>query len=208
MGRIPELDGKKKICYKCGSVQSSRFYVHENVGGYLEWECNICHRDSPYSHNSARKSVANWRNKNVDPYSKDGKGFIGEMIVASTLSLKNCNIELDNFHAKFDVSPHDLYGKIQVKTATLIKNKWDFSKFTNIDFDTVFLVCMDGNIPWKNVERIYAIPVYIATQRTGINIYKTTFENSWHKKFRIDEISYNNTFHNMKLENCPILKAI
>ncbi len=71
-------------------------------------------------------------------------------------------------------------------------------------FDNLFAICMDDCWPWKNVEMVYAIPWEVACGNIRFSIYKESFKNEWCEEFRIDEKPFNDTYHNMKLSDCPI----
>ncbi len=58
---------------------------------------------------------------------------------------------------------------------------------------------MDRNEPWKNVEKVYIIPIAEFYDITGITIYKyTRLRASKWEKFRIGEDPFNEIWHNMK----------
>ena len=209
---------------RCCICRSTDTYIYPD--GYSQWNahkcdkynctryiCNKCrskeyYRDivkfDPNSSDNWKKSVRKFRNKQIDPKSETGKGFIGEMIVAKTRGLKNCNLELDNFNAVFDLSVDSFYGRIQVKTASLINGKWEFGLSYNQEYDTIFLICMGKY--WKNVERVYAIPWEKCVNIRNIAIYDRTPGGSQWDKFRVGEEQYEDTYQDMKLENCPVLK--
>jgi len=67
------------------------------------------------------------------------------------------------------------------------------------------LICMDDNWPWKNVEKVYAIPWEIVGYKKGIQIGKD-YKKFLYDEFRIDERPFNDIYHKMKLENCPVLR--
>lgn len=154
------------------------------------------------------RSSAGWRHGQLDPSSPPGKGFIGAYIVAKTYGLEDCNIKMNTFRFYIDLSKHSKYGYIEVKTATLNRKNgnWSFSKFDEKDFDTLFLVCMDENDPWKSVKRVYAIPWEDAINRSSIKIYENPSRSAWYDKYKIDEKSFEDTYSNMKLENCKVLR--
>lgn len=92
---------------------------------------------------------------------------------------------------------------------------WSIFKIRNKKFHTLFGLCMDKYEPWKDVDRMYVIPIddlYKHNCEDGINVYRDWYKLrklsrfEWIEKFRIDERPYNNTYRNMKLENCKILR--
>ena len=151
--------------------------------------------------------MAKYKMRQLSIYSKVGKGFIGEQIVAKARNIKNCNMETGNFHHKFDLLDIE-YGRIQVETFSLKRGGWGF-KFGHTNkgsFDNAFLLCMDDNEPWRDVERVYVIPEEETFGRSTLNIIKNPSRTVWYEIFRIDERPYNDAYHHMKLENCKVLK--
>jgi len=159
------------------------------------------------------KASSDWRTGNLDPSSAPGRGFIGAQIVAKTLGVDDCGIKMNNFCFYIDLSKHTIYGYSEVKARTLDKKrgKWNVSdtyrELNDITYDTLFVVCMDEYWPWKNVRRVYAIPWEVISHKTGFDIYQDPPKRAdpWYEEFRIDEKPFNDTYHNMKLSDCPIL---
>lgn len=71
---------------------------------------------------------------------------------------------------------------------------------------------MDNNEPWKNIERVYAIPYIQMAGEYRIYIHRDLSKLTRHSRyeyleqFRIDITPFNNTYHDMKLENCKVLR--
>lgn len=155
-----------------------------------------------------------WRNGNLDPLSPIGKGFIGQQIISRTYKIDDCNLKMDNFNFYIDLSRGTKYGYGEVKIATLnVKNNWwIFNVRIGQKFDTLFLLCMDNNEPWRDVERAYAIPYLQIAGEYRIYIHRDLSKLKRHSRyeyleqFRIDAILFNDTYHNMKLENCKVLR--
>lgn len=179
------LEECKKVCSKCGrNWTSGVWYNNESRNGKL---CSRCHH---LSRSSAR-----------------GLGFIGARIIAKHHYMEDCEIKANDLCYYVDLSNIE-YGLSEIKTRSLITkyNMWPFAHIKPWNFDTLFLVCMDEYKPWKNVVRVYIIPSeYIDVE--NITIYNTmsTRLNRWHE-FQIDEKSYNDIYHNMKLDNCEVLR--
>lgn len=175
----------------------------DNCTGYL---CDNCHSKFGDSKDNTIKNMRQFRTGMLDPSSAQGKGFIGARIIAKTLGLDDCNIKTNNFNFYIDLSKHSVYGYIEVKTATFsrIDKTWNFNTNREQDYDTLVLICMDEN--WNDIERIYAIPWEYSIKRKHITIYENPSRYCWYEKFRIDEKLYNDIFHNMKIENCQVLK--
>lgn len=178
------------------------------------WNKYYYYNIAKYDHES-RDFILNaqFRTGKLSRYSTNGIGFVGAQIVAKTLGVDDCNIKMDNFCFYVDLSKHDIYGIGEVKTATLnkINGCWKFTiENEYFIFNTMFLVCMDENEPWKNVERIYAIPKKEIIQHgIGITIVKNPLRCTWYddtkKKYRIDEKPFDEIYHKMKLKNCTVL---
>lgn len=159
--------------------------------------CTICYeRFNPNSKNNLLKSVALCRNEEISISGKKDKGRIGEDIVSITLGLKNQNDISNNYNSPFDLFFHPKYGKIGVKIRGQLYNyEWNFSDINSDgDYDTILLLCMDNNKPWKNVDRVYAIPIEAINVKC-ISIYKNPSRRAWYDEFRIDEKPYNDSYH-------------
>lgn len=169
-----------------------------------KWLCDRCYKKyDPNSYNNIVKLMRKHRNKQLDRYTSSGKDFIGEMIVANTLKLQNCNLELDNFNITFDLYDDVKYKKIQVKYSSLRYGEWKFSGI-NEGFDTLFLLCMSKD--YKNIERVYIFSKNDTGNRSCIKIIINPSRRAWYEDFRVDEEPYNSTYHNMKIEDCPVLR--
>lgn len=189
-----------------------------STSGSPQWHSHICDKKDCARYicdNCWGKSYrcSDFRSGNLDPDSTSGKGFIAEMIVAKTRNLKNCNIELDNFHATFDLSIDPEYGKLQVKGPSISGNRWK-ATFNSIEhnFDHVFVVCMDRHR--KHVERVYIVPRSKLIGKKAVLIYKDwskirgISEFEWIEEYRVDARPYDDTFHSLKLKDCKILSYL
>lgn len=190
-------DVEDKFCSNCGEKIKNVCYdiLNEYNSSVIGCLCPKC-------------KSADWRIGNLDPKSSIGKGFIGQQIVAKTFGVEDCNLKMDNFNFYVDLCKHSDYGYIEVKISSYYKEHraWSFDTRREQYYDNLFLVCMDGNWPWKDVKRMYAIPWEAVGYRKRINIYKNPSRGGWYKEFRIDEKPFNDTYHNMKLENCKVLR--
>jgi hypothetical protein len=167
--------------------------------------CDSCH------HKLKRKC----RNKEIEKDSRKGKGFIIEQVIAKTLGINNCNIELDDFNAIFDLYDPLKFKEIQVRSAkpSIRKATWNGKVYEydvwhfGLDipeFDTFMLACMSKD--YKNIERMYAIPENKIPLAAGLTIYKEPKNYAWYEEYRIDEKPYNDTYHSMNIDNCPVIK--
>lgn len=200
---------KGRKCCICENEKSDGncwFRNYDNKENWTgEWICKTCYskiyqRDNSYSPNNIKKSLRNCRIGNLNRFDENGKGIIGQWIVLKTLGIGDFNIENDNFRYPID-SYHSIYGKIDVKTATSIDEKWQFAirrfDFGSATFDTIIILCMDRYELWKDVERSYIIP------KEGIENFVHTSITKNHpgryEKYRTDEKSFNDTYHSVDI---------
>lgn len=201
--QISNRQKEKLVCIKC---KKDKIYV--------KGLCKKCY-DNDYYHNIRSddiKSGRKCRNKDLSVNSAIGRGFVAEMTVAKVRNLKNCNIELDNFHAVFDLSIDSEYGKPQVKGPTFDRGygKWKAKLGMEHNFDHVWIVCMDENR--IHVIRVYIIPESELYGETQIDIYEdwskvrggSKFE--WIEKYRVDEKPYDDAYHSLNLDDCKYLR--
>lgn len=157
--------------------------------------------------------MAAWRTGNLSMNSSTGKGFIGAQVVAKTCGLDDCNVKMNNFNF-YILSKHSVYGYIEVKTVSLSIEymRW-MIHLRNWNFDTLIIVCMDCEYPWKNVLGVYAIPreyvdglqgVYIPARGPVDELGRSSKGTKW-DKFRIDEKPFNDTYHKMDISKCTVL---
>lgn len=195
------LNEEDKFCSNCGEKIKNIYHdiLDEYNNTVIECVCPKC---------VTNIMKVDWRKGNLDPKSAVGKGFIGQQIVAKTFGIEDCNLKMKNFNFYIDLSKISGYGYGEVKIASLdmTNDIWYFDTDREQYYDILFLVCMDENWPWKNVERIYAIPWEVVGYRKKIGIYNNPSRGGWYKEFRIDEKSFNDTYHNMNLTNCKVLR--
>lgn len=191
---------KGRICCICRydlSIGNNHgFKEYNDKGDWTgRWICKPCYR------------CADWRSGNLDPSSSHGKGFVGQQIIAKTYGIEDCNLKMNNFRFCVDLSKITGYGYGEVKTVSLNRmGEWKFSRVGGNKFDVLFLLCMDCNWPWKDVVRVYVIPWEAIGDISYITIYENPSKESRWEEFRTDERSFNSTYHNMKLENCKVLR--
>jgi hypothetical protein len=195
-------------CCICGCAtytdsSQAYWYSHkcdkENCTGHI---CSRCH-SREYYYDTIGK-VTNWRIGELDRYGETGKGCIGAWIVGKSLGIDDLNVRMNNFNWHIDLSRHINYGYSEVKIATLnIRNqRWEYDIKIGQHFDTIFLICMDGDKPWKCVERVYAIRGKNITGITHISIYRITYSKiSIYEKFRIDEKLFNDMYCSADIPN-------
>lgn len=208
--KLKRHDSKPKLCCICGNNNDVRKRYYDDNGNW-DGESRLC--DNCYTninYNYIQKMLAGFRNGNLDPLSTVGKGFIGQQIIAKKYNVDDCNLKMDNFHFYVDLSKISGFGYCEVKISGLHGKLWKAELGMEHKFDTVFVLCMDKNVPWIDIERAYVIPESKLYGEARINIYKD-FSNmrsrfKWVDKFRVDEKDFNDIYHTMKLENCKILR--
>ncbi len=206
---------KERKCIKCESIDTSHWFscYDENGNKTNMFLCSKCYMKvynrEPYSHNSIKKYMCNCRfNTDVglskfDEFSERDKGRIGEDIASYTLGVDNQNDISNNYNSLYDLVCHQIYGRIEVKTASFdIMNKsWDGTVDIDHNFDTLVILCMDNEKPWRHVKRVYIIPEDCSELygKRYVCIYENPSRESKWEKFRVDEKPYNDTYHKMDM---------
>lgn len=210
---LKESNANRMKCCKCGK-EGTTYKDYDSKGVWTgRWWCRSCWthdnaKNNPDSFYNVTKSMRPCRNKGIDKDSTFGKGFRGEQLFCKIRDDENCNIKLDNFTSMIDVFDKE-YCKVQVKTVSLSLEygKWKANDI-NKNCDTVVIICMDND--FKNVLRVYIISrKYIAGN--NVTITESASSISKWKTFRLDECEeklYNDIYHDMKIEDCPVLKTV
>ncbi len=213
----------EKKCYKCGKTNginkeyidehwTGRFMCHNCRTGYIIGHCSFCGKEIKRSFYARLddirkicsaclpKITADRRNKNLNPDSPTEIGYITEILVAKFLDIKTC-FDITNFNYRsFDIYEHEDYGRINVKGASLTNNGWYF----HVNRKTVTSFFVLDSIKIENIKRVYIIPndVHISNNvHIYININDIDYEF-----FREDERPWDDLFHTLKLDECPVLR--
>lgn len=193
---------RTNTCDRCGKDLASRHPMREydKKGNWIgNWLCTRCY-DKEYR-------PSDFRIGNLDPNSSVGLGYIFQQITCKTRGVKDLNIENDNFHSPIDHSIDPEYGTIQTKGAIYDPKEryWtiNWSNEYDKEFDYLIFYCMDKDK--KNIERVYIFPKEEIIKRPKVTIYKYS-KSGWYYPYRVDESPYNDTYHSMKLDDCPILR--
>lgn len=205
---------KERKCIKCESVDTSQWcvYYDENGNKTNMFLCSKCYMNDynrePNSHNNIKKYMRSCRLNNdvdlskFDEFSDGEKGRIGEDIVSHTLGADNQNYISDNYSSLYDLVHHK-YGRIEVKTASFGINNgsWDSTLDMEHNFDTLVILCMNNEEPWRHVERVYIIPEDCSELygQRYVSIYENPSRKSKWDKFIVDEKPYNDTYHKMDI---------
>ena len=216
---IEESNAKNRTsgreCCRCKGIDT---YVSDKTGvaaWYKKKINGIWDGVSYYCNDCEHKMRRKCRNKLSEKDSNFGKGFIIEQVVSKTLGICSCNLELDNFNSIFDLYDHNKYKDIQVRsTKPSVRNaSWKNKEYKYDvwhvalglpEYDTLFIVCMSED--YKNIERMYIIPIGRVPHANGFTIYKDPKVSPWYEDFRADEKPYNDVYHSMKVQNCPVIK--
>lgn len=207
-----KMDHTNTICCICGRKDTYirpygkvewMKYKKNGIWDHKSYVCYWCYGDlyrkRSDSHNNIMKYLTNSRIGNVNRFENQGKGIIGQWIGGKTLSIKDLNIENNNFNEPIDLSWHSIHHNIDVKIATYnnINDQWRFENIRR-NYDNLLALCMDRYKLWKNVEMAYMIPTS-QTDTTGITIFKNLSKGGKYEKFRIDEKPYNDTYHSVDI---------
>ena len=159
--------------------------------------------------NIRNKSRQKCRNKNLDPDSPQGFGYMTEVLVAKFLGTATCFDMTGNFnYREFDICQHDDFGRIDAKGSKLLYYKgcyyWTFSIKKNKTVD--FFFCIGYNDTRTEVISIYTIPNENITGDLYINKNWEGHKDPyyWYKQ---DPKPWNDLFHTIKLEDCLVLKT-
>lgn len=211
--KLSIFGNKKREKRACCKDRDHKTYVRPN--GKEEWYICSCKKENCTGYIckhcysiQERYDQALWRHGELPPNTTVGKGFIGQQVVAKRYKTDDCNLKMNNFRFYVDLDKISGYGYCEVKIATLIAidGRWPFGKINPETFDTLFLLCMDENWPWRRVERVYAIPWEVVGQRRYIAITKDSSREAWYEEFRIDKNPFNKIYCEMNLENCKVLR--
>ncbi len=163
------------------------------------------------------KSRQKCRNKGLDPDSPQGFGYMTEVLIAKFLGIMTCfdiynskMLSTGNFHYRdFDIYQHEDFGRIDAKGSKQFYRKgcyyWRFDTKKNKIPD--FFFCIGYNDTRTEVLCVYIIPnENILTHVIHINKNWDQDKDPyyWHKQ---DPKPWNDLFHTLKLEDCPVLKT-
>lgn len=209
MENIDTLAESNNVCCICGNVIRNIYYEELDSFG------NLTGRISCAKYSCRAKATAGCRNKDLDPNSNSGKGYVSEALVAKFLGIKTCFDITGNFnYPGHDLLEHEDWGLINVKSSSLILKRSDnipsfyhiFNVSRNSRCDFFFLIGYDE-------EREHVIAVYIipnedyVSKLTGSRI-PFNVRSKWNifKESEEEVKKWDELFHTMKLDNCPILR--
>lgn len=214
---------EKRRCLRCKKTAEEILRERPSLKK-VYWRKGIC---DPCFHKMGRKC----RNKQVEKNSATGKGFRIEQVIAKTLDIKNCNLELDNFNVAFDLYDPIKYKKIQARSGQLkiVKRSWknkdgsirsadylayQFSTDLEREYDNFFAVCMSED--YKDIDDVLIIPVDRLSFAERLYIYVENIETGKKIKSQYEDCKLDkngelfnkirDTFHSMKIDDCPVIK--
>ena len=196
-------------CYRCGKsfdkTTAHPIREKDKDGNWLGiWDCKNCWQ----------KLEADCRNGNLDSNSPAGVGYIAATLVKKFLGIEDCFDITDNFcHPKYDMIEHEDWGLIDAKGSSLLERKdgclyhmFGINKNEKADF----FFCIGFDKDRKHVLAVSIIPndndisklnnIKVYYNGNGISKYNK------HKESEEEIKKWDNMFHTMKLDNCPVLR--
>lgn len=232
-GQIHEMSHDQNlICSICEKPITNNIYYLKDYRSI----CTGCYKGNRnISIDSFGKNYsADCRTRNLDPYSTSGIGYITETLVSKFLKIPTCFQITDNFHYPgYDLLEHEDWGLINVKGSKLYIRTiradeqpfWSFGIKRNTIPDFFFCIGYDVysfnqirnrlsyiqpqpqlSCHLINVESVHIIPNEEYVSRL-MNIYIPEFGYSKFGIFKEDPDPWNDLFHTLKFDNCPVLRA-
>jgi len=199
MKRVPKLE--ITICPGCGNPTVK--YPSTNY-------CGKCINKYDYNKEHVRNK-ADCRNNDLDPGSSPGFGYMNEVLVAKYLGIKTCFdiTGVFNYHG-YDLLEHDDWGLINAKGSKLL-NECNHRYHTfniNKNKKPDFFFCVGYDEYRKHVLTVYYIPnddCISQLDKLYINLDWSPEENPYYW-LKEDPKPWDNLFHSLKLNNCPVLR--
>ncbi len=185
---------KNRKCCICGSNETyikntgEPWWIRYKINGNWDRKSHLCMKCH------IKERSPDCKNRQFRITHSYGKGIIGEAVVMDVRKIKNYNIEVNNFCAKFDLFGDPEYDVIQVKTKIPFYGDWTTNFGEEHNFNTLFFLCMNENR--KVIERIYIIPEKELCDITGVSV-KYNGKSKW-EKFRLNDIElYNDAYQSL-----------
>lgn len=163
-----------------------------------------------YDEHMKDKSRQKCRNKDLDPDSTKGFGYMTEVLIAKFLGIETCFDMTGNFnHRAFDMYHHEDFGRIDAKASKLFhdKNCYYLEFHTKKNKIPDFFFCIGYNESRTDIICVYIIPnenIMSHTIRINKNWNQHKDPYYWYKQ---DPKPWNDLFHTLKLEDCSVLKT-
>lgn len=185
-------------------------------------ECSLWKDCKDYCDNARRyrqyiKTIrsADCRNKNLDPDSPIGKGYMAEALVSKFLGIPTCFDVTDNFsHPGHDILEHDDWGIINVKSSALLTLGWGY-EYLGWTFGIKknkypdFFFCIGYDECRSHVKCVY----YIPNEYDISDMAKIYINSSWSPEedpyywFKEDPKPWDDMLHTLKLDKCRVLRS-
>jgi hypothetical protein len=206
-----------ETCYRCGisfdEVIGCHYREKDKDGKWLGiWDCRNCwERYDSNSFVNKTKLETDCRNGNLDSNSKQGIGYITAVLVKKFLEIEDCFDITDNFnHPEYDMIEHEDWGLIDAKGSSLLTKDGylchSFHTRKNKKADFFFCIGYDKN-------RKHVIAVFIIPNEEDVNkldaitvSYNGNSKYNKHKESEEEIKKWDDLFHTLKLDNCPVLK--
>ncbi len=204
-----------ETCYRCGeSILGHPLKENDKDGNWLGiWICIGCwDKYSPNSSCNKRKLETDCRNNNLDPKSTHGIGYITAVLVKKFLGIEDCFDITGNFcYPEFDMIEHKDWGKIDAKGSSLhvqhgILLCHSLVIRKNKTADHFF--CIGYDKYRKHVIAVYIIPndEYISELENITIPYGRISKYHKFKESEEEVKKWDDLFHTMRLDNCPVLR--
>jgi hypothetical protein len=212
-----------ETCYRCGEsfdkTSGCPYKEKDKDGKWLGiWDCQHCYQKyDPNSGNNKIKQERDCRNNDLDPNSSSGIGYIAATLVKKFLGIeKDCFDMTGNFNYRgYDMFEHEDWGLIDAKGSSLfLQNNatntlyYLFSIRKNEKADHFFCIGFDKYR--KHVLAVYIIPnkENISRLNTIYIYYNRDSKYNKYKESKEEVKKWDDLFHTMKLDNCPILRKL
>ena len=207
-----------ETCYRCGEsfykVTGHPTKENDKEGKWIGiWDCQNCWNKYSYnSYSNKRKLERDCRNNDLDPNSTPGIGYITAVLVKKFLGIEDCFDITGNFcYPEYDMIEHEDWGLVDAKGSSLLERKdgYLYHQFhINKNKKADFFFCIGYDENRKHVIAVYIIPneediskldaIWIRyNEYSKYNIFKESEEEI--KK-------WDDLFHTLKLDNCPVLR--
>lgn len=190
-----KLDGTE-TCFHCGCKKKDHWCYEDEVR-----YCRSCYDKYDYKYG------------NLDPNTNVATGFIGEKIVLKTLDSEiHCNCK-KSFNHSVDIYDKHVYGKIDVKSAVLREEEerkngiWGF-KLNQVEIPDYYFV-LAFTPYYQDIKHVWVIPseAEILQGKQKIGITNSKIGLSRFKQYEVSPLTFNETYHSMDIENCPVIRS-
>ena len=209
-------------CYRCGEsfdkVSQNPLKEKDKNGKWLGiWDCYNCYQKyDPNSQRNKLKLERDCRNNNLDPNSPPGIGYITAVLVKKFLGIEDdCFDITGNFnYPKYDMIEHEDWGLIDAKGSSLLTDKRNgclyHSFHTRKNEKANFFFCIGYDNNRKHVKVVYIIPnEENISKLDNVPIpYKGNSKYNKYKESEKEVKKWDDLFHTLKLDNCPVLRKI